>query len=264
MNLDVSLSLSVTTRLEHEEVRMGKKQSYTSSIDILEAGFVACWHNIRDLVASAELLKENGRHAPALSLSVLALEEMGKLIALDGLLLSTQGDEKSKMQRKVSRSHKDKLLSLELLPLLLHALSQHDPRYKSEERFRLACAIGMKNLQDSGNIVMSLLGEESFEALDIEKQKGFYASLEQQNVVAPRDAVSKELSDAVFKLVRLADSNLNFVLKDGNLDRYISFFRRVREKLSKNDHEEIQRLAKDRAREIFGFDQDDRGVSDRP
>ncbi|MES2335803.1 MAG: hypothetical protein V4551_14135 [Pseudomonadota bacterium] len=151
---------------------------------------------------------------------------------------------------------------MELLPLLLHALNQQDPRYKSEEEFRLACAIGMRNLQASGNTVMSLLGQESFESLDIEKQKGFYASLEQQNVVAPRDAVSKELSDAVLKFVELADSNLHFVLKDGNLDRYISLFRRVREKLSKEDHEEIQRLAQDMAKEIFRFDQDDPKVPD--
>ena len=123
MNLDVNLSPGVKTLLEYEEASMGRKQSYTSSMDILEAGFVACWHNIRDLVASAKLLKEHGKHAPALSLSVLALEEIGKLIALDGLLLAIQGDDKSKLHRKVSRSHKEKLLSLELLPLLLDALS---------------------------------------------------------------------------------------------------------------------------------------------
>ncbi len=115
MNLDVNLLPVVTILLEQGEAKMGKKQSYTSSMKILEAGFVACWNNIRDLVASAKLLKENGKHAPALSLTVLALEEIGKLIALDGLLLSTQGDEKSKLHKKVLRSHTDKLLSLEAL-----------------------------------------------------------------------------------------------------------------------------------------------------
>lgn len=260
MNLDVNLLPGVKMLLEYEEASMGRKQSYTSSMDMLEAGFVACWQNIRDLVASAKLLKEHGQHAPALSLSVLALEEMGKLIALDGLLLAIQGDDKSKLHRKVSRSHKDKLLSLELLPLLLDALSRQDPRYENEDRFRLAFAIGVKNLKDAGNVVMSLLGEESFTALDVEKQKGFYASLGQQSVVAPRDAVSKELSDAVFKFVELADGNLNFALKDGNLDRYISLFRQIREKLSREDHEEIRSLARDLAGEIFELDQDDREI----
>lgn len=256
MKLDANLLPGVKTQVDCGEASMGKKQSYTSSMDVLEAGFIACWQNIRDLVASARLLKEHGKHAPALSLSVLALEEIGKLIALDGLLLAVQGDDKSKLQRKVSRSHKDKLLSLELFPFLLDGLSRRDPRYESEDRFRLAFSIGVKNLKDAGNTVMSLLGENSFTALDLEKQKGFYASLEQLSVVAPKDAVSKELSEAVCKFVELADGNLNFALKDGNLDRYLSVFRQVREKMSRQDHEEIQRIARDMAGEIFELVQD--------
>lgn len=237
--------------------KMAKKQSYSLTLNVVEAGFIACWQNVRDLVASAKLLNKKGYHAPSLSLSVLALEEIGKMVLLDGMLLAIQGDYKAKHLNQSSRSHRDKLLSLDILPILIDNLSRHDPRYDTDNRYRSAVAMGMKNLQEAGNLVMSLLEDGyGFTGLDAEKQKGFYASLSQTSVIAPKDFVCKELSSAVVKFAQLADSNLNFALKDGNLDRYLSTFQKLREKISAKEHDAIKELAGRIAEDLFGLEDD--------
>lgn len=231
---------------------MGKRQSYSEGIDLVEEGFIACWKNIQDLVSSARILFDNEKHAPALSLAVLALEEMGKLISIDGLLLSVQGDDKSNTYRKSSRSHKDKLIGFEVFALLLHSIAQHDARIKNDDLFKRAFLIGIINMKDAGNAVLSLLGPiENFTRLDQEKQSGFYSALYDGKIAAPREHVSKELAKAVLVLAEIASGNLSFVLSDGGLSKYISFFRDVRRKLSAQGHEQVKAMADMAVREIF-------------
>jgi AbiV family abortive infection protein len=43
----------------------------------MESGFRACWENALDLNAASQNLHDGGFHATGLSLSVLALEELG-------------------------------------------------------------------------------------------------------------------------------------------------------------------------------------------
>ena len=54
------------------------KRKYRNDLGFIEQGFRACWQNTQDLTNAAKHLLDNGLHAPALSLSVLALEEIGK------------------------------------------------------------------------------------------------------------------------------------------------------------------------------------------
>ncbi len=117
------------------------KRNYRNNIEFVGAGFKACWHNTQDLVKAAKALLDNSSHALALSISVLALEELGKLFCIDGLLFSRTDDHKAETFAKSLKSHSTKLSALELLPLLLGNIASIDPRYQTEARFVQAVAI---------------------------------------------------------------------------------------------------------------------------
>jgi AbiV family abortive infection protein len=85
------------------------KRKYRNTLEFVESGFRACWENALDLNAASQKLHDGGFHATGLSLSVLALEELGKLTAIDGLLFSRQDDYKSAAFLKANRSHASKL-----------------------------------------------------------------------------------------------------------------------------------------------------------
>jgi AbiV family abortive infection protein len=60
-----------------------RKRTYNEALGFVQSGFVACWRNASDLVSASKVLLDAGIHAPAVSLAVLALEEMGKLFAVE-------------------------------------------------------------------------------------------------------------------------------------------------------------------------------------
>jgi hypothetical protein len=49
------------------------------------------------------------------------------------------------------------------------------------------------------------------------------------------------------------DANLNFALKGGNLNMYISTFRKLREKTSTKKHDILKELAGELAEDLFGL-----------
>lgn len=205
---------------------------YRNSLDFVADAFRACWANAQDLVTEAKLLSDHGHKARALSLSVLALEEIGKLFCADGLLFARPDDHKAKAFAKSLKSHAAKLSALELLPLLLKNISSVDPRSSTEKRFIQAVIISAKDLKDRGNAVFDLLGGEGFSKLDHWKQVGFYSQPLESGFVTPNEAVKGEIADAVFMLAWRATSTLDFLLKGGNLKRYIDVAREIRAKMS--------------------------------
>src|SRR5438552_10179215 len=78
----------------------GIMRRYAKSLEFIQAGFIACLQNARDLVAASKILMDSGYHAPALSLSVLALEEIGKVIAIDGLLFTRPDSDRAAKSTK--------------------------------------------------------------------------------------------------------------------------------------------------------------------
>ena len=99
-----------------------RKRRYRNNLDFVEAGLCACWRNANELVAASKNLIDRGQHAPALSLSVLALEELGKMCAIDGLVFARSNDDKAQRFDKSLRGHDVKLAALQLLPLFISAL----------------------------------------------------------------------------------------------------------------------------------------------
>jgi len=233
-------------------VRKRIKRRYRNSLEYVESGFKACWRNTQDLVEASNILLEKGFHAQALSLSVLALEELAKLRAIDGLLYARQDDHKSEAFVKAGRSHAAKLIMFEMVPLFLGNLAMTDPRYGRDEAFARTLVITIENLRRDGNEVMACLEKDAFLRLDEFKQAGFYVSASEDGFVAPRERIDHSFSEMVHRLAWRATSTVDFLLKNGNLKRYMDTGRRIRAALSEEQHEELERVGKELFSQTFG------------
>jgi len=229
-------------------------RDYRNTLDYIESGFRACWRNTMDLVEASKTLMEKDLHAPALSLSVLAVEELAKLRAIDGLLYARPDDHKTQAFKKAGKSHSAKLMMFETIPLFLGNLATADPRYGREERFEKTLVITIENLRRDGNEVMAKLEKDAFLRLDELKQAGFYVTAEEGAFVAPRDSVDRGLAEMVYRLAWRATTTLDFLLKGGNLERYMTNAREIRAALSETEHQELERLGNELFRDFFGPD----------
>ncbi len=218
----------------------------------VEQGFRACWQNAQDLIAAAKQLLDNNLHALALSLSVLALEELGKLCAIDGLLFAQHEDHKAKLFKDATKSHDAKLGIIALFPLFLGNLMQADPRHGKDRTYAEASVINMRQLQADGNAVLQRLGEDGFRALDRYKQHGFYASTTDRGLKAPRDNVDPPFAQSVHRLAWCATTSVDFLLKGGNLERYLQNAQSIRDKLDEAAHQALEVAAAQEAQRLFG------------
>jgi AbiV family abortive infection protein len=227
------------------------KRKYRNSLEYIERGFQACWLNAQDLVLASKKLIDGGLHAPALSLAVLALEELSKLCAIDGLLFARQVDHKSEAFSKASRDHSFKLTILQFFPILIGSLARVDPRFGKEQAYDEALAISLHQMQANGNALMAQLKDGGFLSLNDQKQEGFYVSVRGEGLMAPRDAIERSAAEATYQLAWRAVTTLDFVLKAGNLARYIDNARSVRKALTEAQHRELEHLGRDHFENIF-------------
>ena len=107
---------------------------------------------------------------------------------------------------------------------------------------------------------MSFLEGGSFHGLDQWKQSGFYSQPRGNAFVTPTEAVEPEVVEAVYALAWRASSTLDFLLKDGNLERYIASARALRSKLSEEDHQSMEAAAE----RVFAdlFSNEDNGLDE--
>lgn len=232
---------------------MPKNRKYNKSLYFIEDGFLACSKNALDLVGAAEKLSTENYHAQCLSLSVLALEEMGKMYFIDGLLFAKSDGMKSGYFSKSLRSHNVKLSAVPMISALSVMVARSDPRFDKLEIFRKALAIGHENWKLAGQEVLDLAGHENFEFLDRWKQSGFYVSLLNGNKFqSPRDGVDPALSECVRKFAQMSASNLEFAFSDGNLQRYMEQAKSIRSKLSEKDHQLLEENAEEMIEYLFG------------
>jgi AbiV family abortive infection protein len=234
-----------------------KKRRYRNSLDFIQEGFRVCFVNAQDLLSASTKLLEANLHGPALSLAVLALEEVGKLYAIDGLLFARSEDHKAGMFTKSGKSHAAKLEVLIRLPLFLGHLAKSDPRHGREAQYDQALAISFLQLKQDGNDVLNSLQTKSFSELDKWKQKGFYTEQTDRGFSAPHDTITPSLSSTVHHFAWRAISTLDFILKGGNLDRYIGAARTLRSKMSEEDHQESERKGRAIFAELFCEEGDD-------
>ncbi len=120
-----------------------EEEKIPQRLRIIESALRACWSNAQDLISASAVILEKGQTGLGLSLAVLALEELGKLLSVDGLLFARNDDHKAAAFSKSMKSHSHKLEALELLPLLIGQIANFDHRSK-EERFRTAIVISVR------------------------------------------------------------------------------------------------------------------------
>jgi len=239
----------------HNQGQTATKPKYRNKLEFVESAFEACWKNTNDLIAAAKLLLDKGLHGIALSTAVLALEELGKLFCIDGLLFARSDDYKAEAYAKSLKSHSVKLSALTLLPLLLGNIAKVDPRYGVDHGFAQAMAISMTDLKRRGNTVFSFLPNASFQDLDSLKQRGFYAQPYDNAFKAPNVAVDREVSQAVYSLAWRAATTLDFLFKGGNLKRYMESARSIRARLTEQQRVEIEEKARNLHKTLFTQDE---------
>jgi AbiV family abortive infection protein len=222
----------------------------------VESGFKACWQSSRDLTSASQKLLDSDLHAPALSLSVLALEELGNLIAIDGLLFARQSDHEADAFRNAGRSQTARPTYLEVLPVFLANVARTNRRYGTEKRFNVALVMSLHNLKAAGNAVIKELGDDNYLGLDRWKQHGFHVSVIQSygRFVTPAEAVSSSLAKAVHHLAWRATTTLDLVLT-GALEEYMERARSVRAALTDEQHSVLERLGRELIAEIVGGSQ---------
>lgn len=199
----------------------------------------------------AKVLLDNSLAPLALSTSVLALEELGKLFCIDGLLFARTNDHKAEIFSKSLKSHSTKLSAIELLPMLFGHIASIDPRYRNDLHFKQALAISLLDLKEKGKSVLSMLKDGSFHGLDQWKQSGFYSQPRDNSFITPAQAVEREMAQIVYNFAWRASSTLDFLLKDENLDHYITSARVLRANLSEEDHQAIEINAQHISKYLF-------------
>lgn len=211
----------------------------------------ACCRNASELIASSKLLLDQQRHAPALALSVLAIEEVGKLCAADGLLLAKPDDFKSTAFKRSLRDHTMKLERFTMLPFLIRNIARTDTLLKTDQSYARALAISLSYLKNLGNKVLSTNGMDGFAALDASKRSAFYVSIQDGKFLVPSEAIDPEKAAVVHELAWRAVTTLEFVLSDGNIERHFDMARRVRRTLTEADHLALEGAAEELARTLF-------------
>jgi AbiV family abortive infection protein len=229
--------------------------TYETPVEFIADGAEACWSNAVDLVESAKQMKEHGRNGLAVSLSVLALEEVGKLCLVDGLLFAKPGDERRGLYEKGFRSHAVKLKLLDAFPLMLDYLSTFDSRYLSESKFSLTLAIVVDQYKHDRMALAPWLGPDcDLVKLDRWKQKGFYVHVDERNLLARPAEIDEKMAAAVLQLaIRIVDA-VNFVMKN-NIGRYRERTKELRRKLTGDQEAEIRKQVQGMVEAFFSLEE---------
>ena len=220
-----------------------KKQKYIYPIKYLEEGFLKIPLGIKDLIEASNILLKKKAYAPSLSLSVIALEECGKLFILDSLLFLR--DKEKNYYKKSSISHKDKLDALPFcIPLLLN-ISNHHEKYKNEntkEKFGIAIGLGLRNLHKEYVAIREQLPNSDFRELDMLKQRGFYTNYHNNEFKNPSSNIDEKLSIQINKLANSFIQNMNFIISRKAIEGYMAMAKNVRRNFSQEDWGKIANL----------------------
>jgi AbiV family abortive infection protein len=233
----------------------GIKRQYGKSLEFVRSGFVACLQNAKDLVAASKVLMETGYHAPALSLSVLALEEIGKLIAIDGLLVAQADSGRAAKAAKAGHSHVVKLQALAVVDRMVAKTSLVDPRNNVEGAYATALAVILQQLEAAKHAVLNLLPDRDFQLLNRMKQQGFYIGNDQDKFICPRDVIDSAVSKAVYNFAWAAAGAMATVLSGDNLERYFNMAASIRSKSTEQSHQDDEAIGKQFIELLFSSEQ---------
>ena len=226
---------------------------YSHDTDTILDLFTKAYESAHSNYEAASALSKIKQYSQSTSLAILALEEVGKMILVDGLLFAREGDERYKHHKKGHLSHKMKLDALEIYPLFLGYLSYADPR-QHEKKYKQMMVIVITDLKEKRQKIADLFGDDFLLMdLDILKQQGFYSHTSNGKTKSNREGVSPEIAKSILDLTWRVTDTLKFVLGP-NLVHYRNQFRDYREKIDDITLRKFRNNAKQIAETIFGKD----------
>ncbi len=184
-------------------------------------GMHLCYMNAMSLVDESRLLKENGYYARALSLAILALEELGKIPLIFNMILCPADDAEAwRKSWEEFQSHKSKLGIMTIYgKQVLRALG---------ESFKTELPSGIEPLANKL------------------KQLGFYVSFFKDRFVLPEDFAKENYEWLDWFLVALDERLASFERLHGSLenserftDEAIEFLATVRQAKTRNERKKI-------------------------
>ncbi len=164
---------------ENKNKRVFAKKIYWDLLD-------ACSQNINDLVKCAELLLENKMYSKSFLMSYLALEELGKRLAICDYITDILSDEEFK---KIFRDHHLKMAYL------------HNQ-----------CKISKKEDGTIGSEVLIVYDTKKYQDYFIEKQKATYVdfNIETAKILNPLEVVTAEDAETILNHVLKIIGDTNY------------------------------------------------------
>ena len=218
------------------------KPTYEASVNFVVKGVAACLRNAERLARAAERLLPT---APALALSVgvLSLEEVGKLLFVDGLLIAARDDYKTDAFREGHRKHHSKLQSLIRYLWALDWFADLDPQRKADPVFLRTVHEKKVQWNEARKTLAPWLGQDAaLDGLDSWKQKGFYTDFSGGKIAEPEDVVSTDFATRVVHLASVTVDVLLFLL-GSNLEHYREKAVVMRGSLTEVDRKALQDAA---------------------
>lgn len=227
------------------------KRRFRNNLNVVFAGMAACRDNASDILASAHHLAEAGAPAPALSLAILALEEIGKLLFIDGLLFSSPEDVKAEAFQKGFRGHSWKLARLDIFPFAIRSFGHHSPRLQADPSYSHGLVRAIRDYQQHRQALSRWIGDDcDLTRLDDWKQKGFYVQQTDSGFATPRHAINPDFAVAV---IALADSVVVPIARylEENGSQYRAFAESIRAALSDEQLKIVNETADDLVEAMF-------------
>jgi len=242
------------------------KRQYRNQVALIVSGVECAAKQASSLLQSADhLLLIAKDHSLALSIGVLALEEVGKALLIDGLLFAKAKDDKTEAFEKGHRKHTDKLAALMVFPSFIEYLALIDPRKESDtENFRTQLSNCVHRYYSAkANLLRDLNLDSNLQGLDSLKQAGFYSSLQSgSKFVVPSTVITRHMTLRVLSLATPCVEALNIAFVNGT-GHYVDYGVAVRKALNESDHAALEERADIRMRELFnGLSPNDDANSD--
>ena len=226
---------------------------YSHGTEMILDAFFKAFESALSNYEAASVLTEQKYISQASSLSILSLEEVGKMMLLDGLLFAKTGDERYKQYKHGHLSHRMKLDGMELYPLFLRYLNTIDPR-RNENRYKQTLLIIFEDLKAKRQDLADLLGDGFvFSDLDKYKQQGFYSHEAEGILKANNEAIDPKVANALLVLTWRVTDTLKFVLGQ-SLEYYKSFVHESRKRIDEVRLKVIRSEATKIVESIFEID----------
>ena len=149
---------------------------------------------------------------------------------------------------KSLRDHSTKLGLVWKLPFLIGHLGRVDPRF-GDQAYNKALASNLHQWKTGGNALFQQMQKQG---LNEWKQKGFYVHPSGGILLAPSEGIDPKLAQAACRFAWQSIGTLDFVLKDGNLERYMEQAKSIRGTMTESDHQTVEESARQMTEMLFG------------